>query len=171
GPGSLARAHLLEGHGAAHDAGHRRGLHPRLHPRARRLRAARVHPRAHAHDRRPDQPLLHEAEQPEGGRGPHARPDDADHRPDLDLQPLQEVRGAGMRKLLGGFTGLVLVALYAPIVVMVLFSFNQSEYGIRWTGFTLDWYRKLAENATLHRELWNTLAIAALSCVAATVLG
>ena len=68
-----------------------------------------------------------------------------------------------MRKLLGGFTGLVLLALYAPIVVMVLFSFNQSEYGIRWTGFTLDWYRKLADNATLHRELGNTLAIAAIS--------
>jgi len=76
-----------------------------------------------------------------------------------------------MRKLLAGFTGLVLVALYAPIVVMVLFSFNQSEYGIRWTGFTLDWYRKLADNATLHRELGNTLAIAAISCVAATALG
>jgi spermidine/putrescine transport system permease protein len=76
-----------------------------------------------------------------------------------------------VRKLLGAFTGLVLAALYAPIAVMILFSFNKSAYGIRWTGFTLDWYRKLAENATLHRELGNTLAIAAISTVASTVLG
>ena len=76
-----------------------------------------------------------------------------------------------MRKALGAFTALVLVVLYAPIAVMVLFSFNQSEYGVRWTGFTLDWYRRLAENATLHHDLGNTLAIAAFSTAAATVLG
>ena len=51
-----------------------------------------------------------------------------------------------MRKLLGGVTALVLVALYAPIAVMVIFSFNESKYSVKWTGFTLDWYRKLAEN-------------------------
>jgi spermidine/putrescine transport system permease protein len=76
-----------------------------------------------------------------------------------------------VRKALGAFTAVVLAALYVPIVVMVLFSFNQSEYGVRWTGFTLDWYRKLAENATLRHELGNTLAIAAASTAAATVLG
>ena len=35
-----------------------------------------------------------------------------------------------MRKALGGFTAVVLVALYAPIVVMVLFSFNESKYSV-----------------------------------------
>jgi spermidine/putrescine transport system permease protein len=76
-----------------------------------------------------------------------------------------------MRKLLGSFTALVFAALYAPILVMMAFSFNESKYSVRWTGFTLDWYRKLADDATLHRELGNTLILAAATTVLATVLG
>lgn len=76
-----------------------------------------------------------------------------------------------MRKVLGGFTAIVLVTLYAPIVVMVLFSFNESEYSVRWTGFTLDWYRKLAANDKLHEELWNTVKLALSSTAMSTVLG
>jgi spermidine/putrescine transport system permease protein len=76
-----------------------------------------------------------------------------------------------MRKLLGGFTALVLAALYAPIAVMALFSFNESKYSVKWTGFTLDWYRRLAEDHTLHHELGNTLVIAGISTVLATILG
>lgn len=76
-----------------------------------------------------------------------------------------------MRKLLGAFTALVLVGLYAPIAVMTAFSFNASKNSVRWTGFTLDWYRRLAENGNLHRELWNTLTLAACATVLATILG
>ncbi|HLY10816.1 MAG TPA: ABC transporter permease [Planctomycetota bacterium] len=76
-----------------------------------------------------------------------------------------------MRRLLGGFTALVLAALYAPIGVMVLFSFNESKYSVRWTGFTLDWYRRLAGDTTLHHELGNTLLLAGTTTVLATVLG
>lgn len=76
-----------------------------------------------------------------------------------------------MRKVLGAFTGLVLAALYAPIAVMMVFSFNESKYSIRWTGFTIDWYRRLAADTYLHHELWNTLRLAAASTVLATVLG
>ena len=76
-----------------------------------------------------------------------------------------------MRKLLGGFTGLVLAALYAPIVVMILFSFNQSKTSVKWTGFTLDWYRMLARDEKIHKDLLNTLKISSASTVLATVLG
>ena len=76
-----------------------------------------------------------------------------------------------MRKLLGGFTGLVLVALYAPIVVMILFSFNESKYSVKWTGFTLEWYRTLLHNEKIHKDLVNTLKISGASTVLATVLG
>lgn len=76
-----------------------------------------------------------------------------------------------MRKLLGAFTALVLAALYAPIAVMTVFSFNESKYSIRWTGFTLDWYRRLAADTYLHQELWNTLRLAGGSTVLATILG
>jgi spermidine/putrescine transport system permease protein len=76
-----------------------------------------------------------------------------------------------MRKALGGFTAAVLLALYAPIGVMVVFSFNESKYSVKWTGFTLDWYRKLASNTNLHEELWNTAKIALASTALSTVLG
>jgi len=76
-----------------------------------------------------------------------------------------------MRKLLGGWTALVLAALYLPILVMMAFSFNDSPLSLKWTGFTLDWYRALLGNEVLHREFWNTLLLAGMSTVAATVLG
>lgn len=76
-----------------------------------------------------------------------------------------------MRKALGGWTFAVMVALYAPIAVMVLFSFNTSRYSVKWTGFTLGWYERLWENRQLHGELVNTLVIAGSSTILATVLG
>jgi spermidine/putrescine transport system permease protein len=76
-----------------------------------------------------------------------------------------------MRRLLGGWTAVVLAALYLPLFVMIAFSFNDSPYSLKWTGFTLGWYRALLRNATLHRELWNTLLLAGISTAAATVLG
>jgi spermidine/putrescine transport system permease protein len=76
-----------------------------------------------------------------------------------------------MKKLLGGWTAIVLAALYLPLIVMIAFSFNDSPYSLKWTGFTLDWYRALLRNATLHHELWNTLLLSGISTVAATVLG
>ncbi len=76
-----------------------------------------------------------------------------------------------MRKLLGGWTALVLLSLHLPILVMVVFSFNNSRYSLKWTGFTLDWYRALLEDRGIHRELWNTLLLAGLSTIASTVLG
>ncbi len=76
-----------------------------------------------------------------------------------------------MRKLLGVFTALVLAALYAPMAVMAAFSFNKSRYSVRWTGFTLDWYRKLWENHQLWDALKNTLLISAGAAAIAALLG
>lgn len=75
-----------------------------------------------------------------------------------------------MRKLLGAWTAVVLAALYAPIAVMVLFSFNASPY-LKWTGFTLDWYAELFRRHEIRDALWNTLILAAISTTLATVLG
>ena len=75
-----------------------------------------------------------------------------------------------MRKAFGAYTLLVLVVLYAPIAVMIGFSFNESKY-LRWTGFTLDWYRRMADNRDLKSALVTTLILAAVATVAATVLG
>jgi spermidine/putrescine transport system permease protein len=76
-----------------------------------------------------------------------------------------------VRKALGLYAALVLLALYAPIAVMVGFSFNRSKYSVKWTGFTLEWYEKLAADRRLHQELKNTLVIAAQSTVLSTLLG
>lgn len=76
-----------------------------------------------------------------------------------------------MRKLLGAFTALVLAILYAPTLVMAAFSFNESRYAVKWTGFTLTWYEKLWNNHTMWTALKNTLLISAGAAVVAAVLG
>ncbi len=75
-----------------------------------------------------------------------------------------------MRKLLGAWTGLVLVTLYVPIAVMGVFSFNASRRP-RWTGFTLDWYRKTLGDHNIQDAVWKTLVLAAASTVLAVALG
>ena len=51
--------------------------------------------------------------------------------------------GQGRNRWLSGFAVLIYVFLFAPIVVLIVFSFNQSRRNFRWLGFTTDWYPKL----------------------------
>ena len=60
--------------------------------------------------------------------------------------------------------------LYAPIVVMLVMSFNASRSRTKWGGFTLDWYRALFEDEAVFNALSNTLWIAVLSSLIATVI-
>jgi len=76
-----------------------------------------------------------------------------------------------VRKALGFFTAAVFLALYAPILVMIAFSFNRSQYSIRWTGFTLDWYRRMWEDNELRFALENSVQIGVASAVLSTALG
>jgi spermidine/putrescine transport system permease protein len=76
-----------------------------------------------------------------------------------------------MNLLLGSWTGVVFAFLYIPIVLLVVFSFNASRLNIRWEGFTLDWYRKLADDTVLVQALKNSLIIASTTTVLAVVLG
>lgn len=64
-----------------------------------------------------------------------------------------------------------LVFLYAPIVVLILFSFNASRLSATWQGFTLEWYRLLVEDEALGLSVRNSLVVAAVSTVVATGLG
>jgi spermidine/putrescine transport system permease protein len=75
-----------------------------------------------------------------------------------------------MRKALGVWTGIVLVALYVPIAVTGAFSFNRSK-STSWTGFTLDWYGKVFRDHNLRDAVEKTLGIALASTAVATVLG
>lgn len=61
--------------------------------------------------------------------------------------------------------------LYIPIIVLIVFSFNQSKLNAVWTGFTLDWYKKLATNYSLLAALKNSLLIAFISSIASVMIG
>jgi spermidine/putrescine transport system permease protein len=65
----------------------------------------------------------------------------------------------------------VLFFLYLPIVVLIANSFNESRFGGVWTGFSLKWYEKLWNERAIWSALSNSLLIATLSTVVATVLG
>ncbi|OHT18103.1 ABC transporter permease [Edaphosphingomonas haloaromaticamans] len=67
--------------------------------------------------------------------------------------------------------GLVALFLYAPLVTLMLFSFNESKRNIVWTGFTFDWYFKAFRNAGLLEAFTNSLAIAAIATAISVVLG
>ena len=66
---------------------------------------------------------------------------------------------------------LVLIFLYAPILVMMVPSFNSSKSRSQWGGFTLQWYKQMFESASIMDALYNTLLIAFLSALIATILG
>ncbi|MFM2308224.1 MAG: hypothetical protein RLY87_344 [Chloroflexota bacterium] len=63
------------------------------------------------------------------------------------------------------------VFLYAPIVLLVVFSFTKDTFGVRWTGFTLDWYVKLFHDQRMMTAALNTLWVAAVATVLSTICG
>ena len=71
----------------------------------------------------------------------------------------------------GTYLGLMLVFLYAPILILIIFSFNGSKTLGNWTGFTFDWYRQLFSTPEITDALVVTLTVAAISSIVATVLG
>ena len=76
-----------------------------------------------------------------------------------------------MRILKKAYVSLVFLFLYAPILLLMLFSFNNSRSRGQWGGFTLKWYGELFNDATTMDALLNTLILAFLSAVIATVVG
>ena len=69
------------------------------------------------------------------------------------------------------FLALVFLFLYAPIFVLIVFSFNDSKSNAVWGGFTLDWYRELLHNSTVLDALQTTLLVSALATIIATIVG
>ena len=71
------------------------------------------------------------------------------------------------------YTFLIFLFLYAPILVLIVFSFNDTETASRtvWSGFSLKWYQKLFQDRLILEALRNTLIIAIAAAVASTVLG
>lgn len=69
------------------------------------------------------------------------------------------------------YIGLIFLFLYAPIVTLMVLSFNASKTRAKWGGFTLKWYRELFQNQVILDALYNTLLIALLSALIATLIG
>jgi len=64
-----------------------------------------------------------------------------------------------------------LVFLYLPMLAVAVFSVNDSRYGLTWKGFTFKWYTKLFENEYVLEAAKNTLLLAVISTLIATILG
>lgn len=69
------------------------------------------------------------------------------------------------------YLGLIFIFLYAPIVTLIVLSFNASKTRAKWGGFTTKWYVALFQNEQIMQALWNTLALAVLSALIATFIG
>lgn len=69
------------------------------------------------------------------------------------------------------YAALVFIFLYAPIIVMIVFSFNATSSTSVLSGFSLQWYKVLLEDEATLRALYNTLILAVSSSLIATVLG
>ena len=66
---------------------------------------------------------------------------------------------------------LVLLFLYIPIFVLIVFSFNVTKSRSVFSGFTFDWYIKLFHNGLIMKSLLNTVIVATVASIAATILG
>ena len=77
-----------------------------------------------------------------------------------------------MRKVLERlYLGLLLVFMYAPIITLIVLSFNSSKSRAKWGGFTLEWYVNLLSDEAVASALINTLSIAVLATIISTIIG
>lgn len=83
------------------------------------------------------------------------------------IAPLDYPRKLWMR----AWVGATLLFLYAPLIVLIIFSFNDSRRNVVWRGFTLKYYEKAIDNPQLLEALGNSLTIALLATIVSLVLG
>lgn len=76
-----------------------------------------------------------------------------------------------MKKISKIYMSLLLMFLYVPIFVLIVFSFNTTKSRTVFEGFTFDWYIRLFQNELILTSLRNTLIISVLSAIISTVLG
>ncbi|HKL42536.1 MAG TPA: ABC transporter permease [Clostridia bacterium] len=69
------------------------------------------------------------------------------------------------------YLGLILIFLYSPIIVLMVFSFNNSKSTSVWSGFTIQWYIELFKDRMIMKSLYYTLTIAITSTIISTLVG
>lgn len=75
------------------------------------------------------------------------------------------------RAVSGVYVGLIILFLYAPILVLMVLSFNDSRSRVVWGGFTTKWYQTLFSNEQIMEALMTTLVLAFVSALIATIIG
>lgn len=77
-----------------------------------------------------------------------------------------------MKKFFSRFyLAIILAFMYLPIVVLIVYSFNESKNMAVWSGFTLEWYAELFQDSALGEAVFVTISIAVVSTLAATIIG
>ena len=66
---------------------------------------------------------------------------------------------------------LVFLFLYAPIILLIVFSFNAGESNAVWEGFSFHWYKELFQDRIIMRSVYTTLLVSLLATVIATIAG
>jgi len=69
------------------------------------------------------------------------------------------------------FLGLVLVLLYAPIFILLIYSVNSAKFSLQWQGFSLRWYQELFQDRALWEAFFNSIALGLCASLLATVIG
>src|SRR3954463_15472669 len=69
------------------------------------------------------------------------------------------------------FVALVYLFLHLPILVLVVFSFNNSKFSVDWRGFTLQWYHRLWERPDILHGLKVSLIVGIVATVVSAILG
>ncbi len=69
------------------------------------------------------------------------------------------------------YTSLIFLFLYAPIIVLIIFSFNSSKSRAHWAGFTFKWYLEMFNDRQIMTSLYYTVVIALISSFVATLIG
>jgi spermidine/putrescine transport system permease protein len=85
---------------------------------------------------------------------------------------LRKIHGPRLQQwLFGVWTVGVFAFLYIPIILLIVFSFNESKLGLAWTGFTTEWYEELFANKVLKGAFQNSMIVASVTTVLSTALG
>jgi spermidine/putrescine transport system permease protein len=61
--------------------------------------------------------------------------------------------------------------MYVPIIILVVFSFDNSRLAVEWHGFTLSWYQKLFQNEAVKSALFNSLLVASIAVTVSVFMG
>ena len=69
------------------------------------------------------------------------------------------------------YNALILLFLYAPIFVLIVFSFNSAKSRTVWSGFSFDWYSQLIHDSSILNAFYTTIAVSLIAAAAATVAG